>query len=106
MPLGGGAAVCDHLIAEWERTRPFPFRLLSPALLGADAPAGEDLVSFNERQYTAFCRTFERAATEEILRHDPADCVVLGNDVAEGPDFRGLAARLADSASSRSTTWT
>ena len=93
VPLGGGAAVCDHLIAEWERTRPFPFRLLSPALLGADAPAGEDLVSFNERQYTAFCRTFERAATEEILRHDPADCVVLGNDVAEGPDFRGLAAR-------------
>lgn len=93
LPLGGGAAVCDHLIGEWERTRPFPFRLLGPSLLGVSAPAGADLVSFDERQYAAFCRAFERATTEEILRHDPADTVVLSNDVAEGPDFRRLAAR-------------
>ena len=92
VPLGGGAAVCDHLVAEWERTRPFDFRLLTPALLGPGAPTGTNLVSFTERQYADFCRKFERAVTEEILRHDPAGTVVLSNDVAEGPDFRRLAA--------------
>lgn len=92
-PLGGGAAICDHLVAEWERTRPFPFRLLSPALLGPSAPSGPDLVSFNARQYAVFCRAFERAVTEEILLHDPRETVILSNDVAEGPDFQRLAAR-------------
>ncbi len=29
VPLGGGAAVCEHLVEEWSRTRPFPFRLIS-----------------------------------------------------------------------------
>jgi hypothetical protein len=93
VPLGGGAAVCDHLVEEWSRTRPFDLRLVTPAILGASAPTGRDLVAFGERAYARFCRDFERAATAEILRHDPASTVVLVNDVSEGPDFAVLAAR-------------
>lgn len=93
VPLGGGAAVCDHLVAEWNRTRPFEFELVTPAILGADAPSGGELVRFGESAYAKFSRAFERAATEEILRHDPAQVVVLANDVSEGPDFVQLAAR-------------
>ena len=90
VPLGGGAAVYEHLVAEWSRTCPFPFRTITPAILGSSAPDGRDLVRFNERDYARFSREFERAATEEILRHDPADTVVLANDISEGPDFRLL----------------
>jgi glycosyltransferase involved in cell wall biosynthesis len=93
VPLGGGAAVCDHLAAEWERTRPFPLRLITPAILGTSAPSGADLVSFGERDYACFSRAFERAATQEILKHDPARTAVLSNDVSEGPDFEALARR-------------
>jgi glycosyltransferase involved in cell wall biosynthesis len=93
VPLGGGAAVCDHLVAEWNRTRPFEFELITPAILEADAPSGGELVRFGESAYAKFSRAFERAATEEILRHDPSQVVVLANDVSEGPDFVQLAAR-------------
>lgn len=93
VPLGGGAAVSDHLVSEWTRTRPFPFELITPAILGAAAPSGADLVRFGERDYARFCRAFETASTEEILRHDPARTVVLANDVSEGPDFKKLADR-------------
>lgn len=91
-PLGGGAAVCDRLVEEWTRTQPFPFRLISPAVLGASAPSGRELVRFGEREYARFSRAFERASTQEILRHDPSEIVVLANDVSEGPDFAALAA--------------
>ena len=93
VPLGGGAAVCDRLVEEWSRTQPFPFRLISPSILGAPAPLGRDLVRFGERAYARFCREFERAITGEILRHDPDRVVVLSNDISEGPDFAALAAR-------------
>lgn len=93
VPLGGGAAVFEHLVEEWTRTKPFPFRTITPSILGANAPTGRDLVGFNETRYAGFSRAFERAATEEILRHDPAETVVLSNDVSEGPDFRMLAER-------------
>jgi glycosyltransferase involved in cell wall biosynthesis len=93
VPLGGGAAVCDHLVAEWERTRPFEFELISPAILGAAAPSGGELVRFGESAYAQFSVAFERAATDEILRHDPAETAVLANDVSEGPDFAKLAGR-------------
>jgi len=93
VPLGGGAAVFDHLVVEWNRTLPFPFRAITPSILGPNAPTGRDLVSFGERDYARFCRAFERATTEEILRHDPAETVVLSNDVSEGPDFAALARR-------------
>ena len=97
VPLGGGAAVFDHLVEEWERTRPFALRTITPSILGGisgeEAPSGRDLVRFGEREYARFCGAFERAATEEILRHDPAETVVLSNDVSEGPDFEALARR-------------
>jgi glycosyltransferase involved in cell wall biosynthesis len=92
VPLGGGAAVFDHLMEEWSRTRPFDLHHITPSILEA-APTGRDLVEFSERDYAGFCRRFERAATNEILRHDPATTVVLSNDISEGPDFALLAAR-------------
>lgn len=92
LPLGGGAAVCAQLLSEWTRTLPFPVKLISPAILGADAPSGGALVRFGEREYADFCRRFEAAATAEVLRHDPGRVAVLVNDISEGPDFRRLAA--------------
>jgi glycosyltransferase involved in cell wall biosynthesis len=93
IPLGGGAAVCSHLVEEWNRTRPFPFRLLSPSLLEARAPRRDDLVRYSELEYARFCDAFEHGTTEEILRHDPSKTLVLSNDVSEGPSFRLLADR-------------
>src|SRR5258707_1254061 len=87
-PLGGGAAVCDHLMDEWSRARPFPFRLIAP-----QSVQGKAIAQFGERAYARFSREFERTSTEEILHHDPARTVVLANDVSEGPDFAALAAR-------------
>lgn len=92
VPLGGGAAVFDHLMDEWSRTRPFDVHPITPAILRT-APTGRDLVQFSERAYAAFCRSFEREATDEILRHDPATSIVLSNDVSESPDVAALAAR-------------
>jgi len=66
--------------------------LVGPAILGADAPAGRELVNFGERRYAGFCGRFETAATAEVLRHDPARTRVLINDISEGPDFHRLAA--------------
>jgi glycosyltransferase involved in cell wall biosynthesis len=93
VPLGGGAAVCEQLVREWTATHPFPFRLITPAVLGPAAPSAQDVVRFGERAYANFSRAFERACTEEILRHDPAGVVVLANDVSEGPDFKTLGER-------------
>jgi hypothetical protein len=93
VPLGGGAAVFEHLTAEWQCTQPFELQTITPAILGTSAPRGGELVKFSERAYARFCREFERASTAEILRHDPAQTVVLANDVSEGPDFAELGAR-------------
>jgi glycosyltransferase involved in cell wall biosynthesis len=84
VPLGGGAAICDLLVDEWTRTRPFEFRLIRPQV------AARDIVNFSEREYAKFSREFERTATEEILRHDPKTTTVLANDVSEGPNFAAL----------------
>ncbi len=92
VPLGGGAAVCERLLAEWERTKPFEVTLVAPSILGSAAPSARELVAFTERQYARFCRDFSRAATAEVLRHDPEATAILVNDVSEGPDFRALAA--------------
>ncbi|MEQ1947068.1 MAG: glycosyltransferase family 4 protein [Bryobacteraceae bacterium] len=93
VPLGGGAAVFEHLSAEWRRTSAFPLHVVTPAVLGSNAPTGLDLVGFSERDYANFCHAFERASTEAILRCDPSRTAVLINDVSEGPDFAALAAR-------------
>ncbi len=84
VPLGGGAAICDLLIEEWSRTKPFEFKLIRPQV------KARDIVKFSEREYARFSRAFERTCTEEILKHDPATTTVLVNDVSEGPDFGAL----------------
>ena len=84
VPLGGGAAICNLLVEEWSRTRPFEFRLIHPKV------QARDIVHLNERDYARFSREFERFSTEEILKHDPKDTVVLANDVSEGPNFAAL----------------
>lgn len=91
VPLGGGAEVFNRLVAEWSRTRPFELQTITPRILGHNAPSARELVRFDERAYARFCRNFEHAATEQILRHDPNSTVVLANDVSEGPDFARLA---------------
>lgn len=84
VPLGGGAAVCDLLVEEWSRTKPFEFHLIRPDV------TARQIVAFREREYARFSRAFEKKATEEILRHDPRTTTVLVNDVSEGPDFRAI----------------
>lgn len=94
VPLGGGGAVCDQLMAEWSRTQPFDrVDLITPAILGSGSPKGSDLVGYSEKQYAAFCRDFEHACTDEILRHDPTMTAVLVNDISEGPDFQKIASK-------------
>lgn len=92
VPLGGGAAVSNWLVEEWTRTAPFEFELVSPAILGPRAPGARDIVRFSERDYARFCRDFERAATERVLREDPQTTAVLVNDISEAPDFLRLQA--------------
>ncbi len=84
VPLGGGAAICNQLVDEWSRTKPFDFRVIAPKV------SARDIVNFSEREYAKFSRDFERQSTEEILRHDPRETTVLVNDVSEGPDFEAL----------------
>jgi glycosyltransferase involved in cell wall biosynthesis len=98
-PLGGGKAVADYLIREWRDRKPFPLTVLSPRSLGlcdaARSPSApyQHLADLTELQYASFCREFERAATAEILKRDPQQCVVLSNDISEGPEFRVLGER-------------
>jgi len=140
-PLGGGKAVADYLIREWQEssaasrgspdtgvgatglsttpqnrdrnvapTNAFPFELtvLSPKSVGlgrreAACPAARSrvvdgvapyrLTEMTELEYARFCREFERAVTAEILKRDPRRCVVLSNDISEGPDFAALGER-------------
>ena len=91
--MGGGAAVFEHLTEEWKRTRPFELHVITPAILGVGAPGGGDVVQFGEGADARVCRDVVRGSRAEILRHDPADVVVLANDVSEGPDFARLGAR-------------
>ncbi len=104
-PLGGGKAVADYLIREWQNRQPFALRVLSPrglrgvaaVLRTAEEGHGAErrfteapLHQMSELQYARFCREFERTVTARILEHASASCVVLSNDVSEGPDFRVL----------------
>ena len=87
-PLGGGKAVADYLIREWCARNPFALSVLSPNSLGLKL--SHPLAQMKELEYARFCREFERAATAEILKRDPQRCVVLCNDISEGPDFAAL----------------
>ena len=82
VPLGGGAAVFEMLRTAWPDVE-----AVAPSTV-----TGRELVSFSEWQYAAFCRRFEAESTKAILRYEPKDCVVLVNDISEGPDFARLAA--------------
>jgi glycosyltransferase involved in cell wall biosynthesis len=93
IPLGGGAAICEHLTQEWTRTKPFEFQVLGPELLQSKSPQHKDLVQYSELAYARFCRHFERSLTDAILKHNPQDVLILSNDVSEGPDFKQLAER-------------
>jgi glycosyltransferase involved in cell wall biosynthesis len=95
-PLGGGKAVADYLIREWRREHPFPLAVLSPQavdLWQAGSLPDKRLTDLTEFEYARFCREFERAVTTEILKRDPHHCVVLSNDISEGPDFAALGKR-------------
>ena len=67
VPLGGAGTVCNQLVEEWERTKPFELRLLNPSILGSSAPTGRDLVRFTTREYTDFCFEFERALQRKFF---------------------------------------
>lgn len=86
VPIGGGGAIARLLLAEWQQTQPFSIELITP-----EDTAPEDLVQFSERQYAEFCHRFRRYSTHRILAEDPKDCIVLVNDISEGPDFAMLA---------------
>jgi glycosyltransferase involved in cell wall biosynthesis len=91
-PLGGGKAVADYLIREWRKSEPFALTVLSPRSLEClELP--KQLFELSERQYARFCRQFEKAATAKILMRDPSRCVVLSNDISEGPRFAVLGRR-------------
>jgi glycosyltransferase involved in cell wall biosynthesis len=91
VPLGGASAVSSFLMNEWHQKSPFHIRFLTPELLVERAPQDYDLVRYSEMTYARFCFDFEKAITDEILKHDPQDAVVLSNDISEGPNFRVLA---------------
>jgi len=90
-PLGGGKAVADYLIREWREHQPFSLTVLSPKSLDVHLP--KPLAQLSELEYARFCREFERNTTNEVLKRDPQSCIVLSNDISEGPNFRVLGER-------------
>jgi glycosyltransferase involved in cell wall biosynthesis len=90
-PLGGGKAVADWLIREWRREQQFPLSVLSPTSIGLTLP--KPLTRMSELGYARFCREFERVTTKEIMKRGPRECVVLANDISEGPNFADLGKR-------------
>jgi glycosyltransferase involved in cell wall biosynthesis len=93
VPLGGSALVCGFLTEEWRKRRPFEVRMASLDLLGDEAPGEQDLFRYTPKQYADFMFKFEEVLTQEILRHDPRDTMVLCNGVADGPRFKLLATK-------------
>lgn len=84
-PLGGGAAIFEMLLTEWERTKPFDWSVFTP-----HAVTGHDITGFSTGAYARFCRKFEKESTYAIRQCDAANTIVLVNDIAEGPDFAAL----------------
>ncbi len=84
VPIGGGGAIATMLAAEWTRTAPFELTVVRPE------ESASDLVGYSQAEYADFCYRFRHYATNRVLSEDPAGCVVLVNDIAEGPDFELL----------------
>ena len=86
VPIGGGGAIARLLAAEWGKTNPFPFEIITP-----EDTTPEQMVKYSEGEYAEFCFRFRRFSTNRIVAEDPQRCVVLVNDISEGPDFALLA---------------
>jgi len=95
-PLGGGAMVGLQLVRHWDPagltvlgSGPVPPRPdVEYVRLPEDAP--EKIVSLSELRYAEFCRRFEKATTDWILRNVPKGAAVLVNDISEGPTLERL----------------
>jgi glycosyltransferase involved in cell wall biosynthesis len=103
-PLGGGAMVGLRLVRHWAASGLSGLTVLGS---GLEAPTsgveyvrlpegpGHDLVRLSEFEYARFCRTFEAASTDWLLRRrdrlPPETTAVLVNDVSEGPTVVRLA---------------
>jgi glycosyltransferase involved in cell wall biosynthesis len=79
------------LTEEWRKRPPFDIRIASVHLLGTDAPDERDFFRYTAKQHADFMFRFEQALTQEILRHDPRETLVLCNGVSDGPRFKFLA---------------
>ena len=91
VPHGGSAPVCAFLTEAWRKRPPFEIHMAGVDLLGNDAPGEWDFFRFTAKEYANFMFKFEQALTQEILRHDPRETVVLCNGVTDGPRFKFLA---------------
>lgn len=99
VPLGGGAAICERLCAAWAGREDLEVTLLSPGpnppagvrYLRVDVLEGRAPSSLHELAYARFCRRFEDALTDALLRERPD--AVLVHDLSEGPDFGTLRRR-------------
>ena len=104
-PLGGGAMVGLQLVRHWARMTELRLTVLGsgpqppvPDITYLQLPPGSgnpDLVRLSELGYARFCRKFEAATTEYLIRHkaalDPRYTVVVVNDISESPDLDGIA---------------
>ncbi|MFQ5691649.1 MAG: hypothetical protein ACE5IM_01210, partial [Nitrospinota bacterium] len=105
-PLGGGAAVCWHLVQLWAADPRVSLTLLAPGKKPPDFPPAVRYVrldvldenahpaQLDRREYARFCRRFEAAATghlERLAKPPVRRFAVLCNDIAEGVDFRRVA---------------
>lgn len=85
VPIGGGGAIARMLEQHWRQTQPFELEIERPV------ERAEDIVRYSQAEYTEFCFRFKRQVTHRVLSEDPARCIVLSNDISEGPDFEVLA---------------
>lgn len=97
VPLGGGAAIFERLCAAWAGREDVELTLLAPGpqppvgvrSLRVDVLEGRAPSSLGELAYARFCRSFEAALTETLIRERPD--AVLVHDLSEGPTFCALA---------------
>ncbi|MCX7751098.1 MAG: glycosyltransferase family 4 protein, partial [Candidatus Bipolaricaulota bacterium] len=104
---GGGAAVGNALVRRWAETKPFPFLVLG----SGEKPPGPGIpyrqvawdrggrghpAGLSVREYARLSREFERGVTgflRDCAREvEPSEVCVLHNDIAEGGNFRAIAA--------------
>lgn len=96
VPVGGGAAICERLCATWRGRRDVELTLLAPGpsvppglrSLRVDVLEGRAPSSLGTLAYARFCRRFEKALTQALIRLAPD--AVLVHDIAEAPDFQAL----------------